>query len=143
MIFPKKKNDPPLLSPTQLIGKIGEDACARYLRRHGYRILSRNYHAEHCEIDLIAESLFTLAIVEVKARVMEPNAVSPYGTPATAVTKDKRRHVSRAAAIYLSTHKTHKHVRFDVMEVFLSSKSGDAPPKVTLIRHHKDAFRPR
>ena len=36
-------------------GAWGEDCAAAYLRRHGYRILARNYSCRFGEIDLIAE----------------------------------------------------------------------------------------
>lgn len=37
-------------------GAWGEDYAAAYLRRHGYRILTRNYSCRFGEIDIIAST---------------------------------------------------------------------------------------
>ena len=39
---------------TAEIGKKGERLAARYLRRHGYRILAKNWRSHRHEIDVIA-----------------------------------------------------------------------------------------
>ena len=41
-------------SPTQAAGAIAEDDAARFLERHGLRIVGRNYRTRLGEIDLIA-----------------------------------------------------------------------------------------
>src|SRR3990172_2102444 len=50
------------------LGRQGERAAARYLRRHRYRILVRNYRCIAGEIDLIASQAATIVFVEVKTR---------------------------------------------------------------------------
>ena len=56
------------------LGRAGEEAAARYLTFHDYRLLDRNWRFEHAEIDLIAEAFGLLIIVEVKTR-----ATAAYG----------------------------------------------------------------
>ena len=53
---------------SRLLGERGERAAARYLRRHGLRVLYRGYRTRWGEIDLIAREADTLVFVEVKAR---------------------------------------------------------------------------
>ena len=56
----------------KLIGQWGEDQACEYLRRHGYRIVGRNYACRFGEIDVIASKRGFLAFVEVKLRAAMP-----------------------------------------------------------------------
>jgi putative endonuclease len=95
------------------LGRRGENAAARYLRRHGYRILARNFRAAGAEIDLIAMEGDTLVFVEVKTRL----GIGA-GTPQEAVGEQKQRRIRRAAELYAVRHYTAEQpVRFDVVAV--------------------------
>ncbi len=50
------------------LGRRGERAAEKYLRRNGYRIVARNFRAAGAEIDLVAMDGETLVFVEVKTR---------------------------------------------------------------------------
>ncbi len=52
------------------LGRRGERIAARYLKRHGYRVLARNVRAPMGEIDLLCESPDgrEIVVVEVKTR---------------------------------------------------------------------------
>ncbi len=39
------------------LGRLGEDAAARYLAARGYRIVARNVRADRVELDLIARAV--------------------------------------------------------------------------------------
>ena len=52
-------------------GAWGEDCAAAYLRRHGYRILARNYSCRFGEIDIIAADRHYVVFVEVKLRASD------------------------------------------------------------------------
>ena len=54
--------------PHAAVGRLGERAAARHLRRKGLKILARNLRVGHGEIDLIALEGATLVFVEVKSR---------------------------------------------------------------------------
>lgn len=54
------------------LGAWGETVAARFLARHGYIILERNYQARHKELDIVARQGETLCFVEVKFRQGEP-----------------------------------------------------------------------
>ena len=53
---------------TKNIGDRGEALAARELKKHGYRILAKNFRSAHGEIDIIAEDRDVLVFVEVKTR---------------------------------------------------------------------------
>lgn len=48
------------------IGKIAEERVEMYLKKHGYKILNRNFHSKFGEIDIIAEKESTISFIEVK-----------------------------------------------------------------------------
>ena len=102
------------------VGKRGERAAARYLRRHGYDILERNIHLSHEEIDIIAINRECIAFVEVKTRVMRPEDADRYSAPASAVTYTKQAHLLRAASTYIAKHGISLQPRMDVIEVYLT-----------------------
>ena len=52
----------------QLLGMYGEIIASRYLREHGYLILSAHYSSRMGEIDLIAKDKKYVCFVEVKTR---------------------------------------------------------------------------
>lgn len=99
----------------QGFGRRGERAAERYLKRHGYRILQRNFRAAGAEIDLVAAEGGTLVFVEVKAR----RGVGT-GTPQEAVDGRKQRRIRRAAEIYVARMDAHDNpIRFDVVAILM------------------------
>ena len=65
-------------------GATGEELACRYLERHGYSILERNWRHQHREIDIIAQWGETLVIAEVKTR-----GVGSFAEARTTVTREK------------------------------------------------------
>ncbi len=51
----------------QIIGQIGEDSACKYLVRHGFNILDRNYLKKWGEIDIVAKKDGKIRFVEVKS----------------------------------------------------------------------------
>ncbi len=49
------------------VGKIGEDTACKYLKKHGFEIVERNYWQKWGEIDVVARKGEMLHFVEVKA----------------------------------------------------------------------------
>ena len=97
------------------IGKAGEDAAFNYLTDQGYRIIFRNFRfSRYGEIDLIAEKSGTICFIEVKAR-----AGTGFGTPAEAVSYEKRKNIVAVANHFLRTgdYSDFK-LRIDVIEVY-------------------------
>jgi putative endonuclease len=55
-------------SNSQKIGELGEDVACKYLEKHGFSILERNYTKKWGEIDIIAKKKETLYFIEVKSK---------------------------------------------------------------------------
>lgn len=94
-------------------GKLGELAVARYLREHGYTVLTANYRCRFGEIDIIAENTAYICFVEVKTR-----GESMRYAPADAVDARKRQRILTTAELYLAQNPSPKQPRLDVAEVF-------------------------
>jgi len=116
-----------MLNRRQRFGKAGESVAARYLRKHGYRILEQNYRTRMGEIDIVARDGDTIVFVEVKARKN-----SRFGSPKWAVTSRKQKTISMVALQYLkATDQSQCRARFDV--VAIRSESGS--PEIELIKN--------
>ena len=115
-------------------GVWGEQVAAVSLAAKGYRILGRNIRfGSRCELDLVARApdSETLVFIEVKTRRAEN-----FGRPMTAVDRNKRRALGRAALRYLHRVKARPaRIRFDVVEV-VGVPDAESP----VIRHIENAF---
>ncbi|MDA3869616.1 MAG: YraN family protein, partial [Gammaproteobacteria bacterium] len=55
------------LSPTSYSrGQDAEKACCEFIRQHGLKLVTRNYHGYRGEIDLIMQEGQTLIFIEVR-----------------------------------------------------------------------------
>ncbi len=119
------------------VGRHGERLAAKYLKKHGFKILETNRHQSHNEIDIIASNQEFVVFVEVKTRSVEADFFSPYGSPAAAVTKGKQRRTVYAAQRYLMEHSCgNKQPRMDVIEVYLNNQT----KKLMKINHIPNAY---
>ena len=94
------------MTERQALGRMGEDAAARLYTDAGYRVIERNRHESHNEIDLILENATSLVFVEVKTRTQSPGTRPRFGRPASAVDAGKRKRTVLAAEAYLREHPT-------------------------------------
>ena len=97
---------------TKTHGVFGEDYTVKYLKKHGYKILERNYHSRFGEIDVIASKKGVLAFVEVKTR--GENAIY---APREAVDYFKQQKCIKTAEFYLVNNPSELQPRFDVSEI--------------------------
>ncbi len=119
------------------IGKIGEDTAVSFLKGNGYKLVDRNVHVSHNEIDIIVKNKEFIVFVEVKTRSTDESMYSDFGTPASAVDKFKIKRTVDAARWYLRTSDFSKlQPRFDVVEVYLNKTDH----KVMNINHIINAF---
>lgn len=82
---------------TRNAGNYGEDLACEYLKKHGYKILERNYRIRGGEIDIVARDGNYLVFVEVKSRWSHE-----YGPPAESMTPWKIRYLLKTAQFYLN-----------------------------------------
>ena len=110
-------------------GTRGEALAVDFLKKKGYRILTRNYRYGHGEIDIIAERENELIFIEVKARWSDE-----FGDPEEAINLRKRGLLRRTAEGYLQENDiTDQCCRFDVVAI---KYEGGRP----VIRHLENAF---
>jgi putative endonuclease len=111
------------------VGLRGEKLAARYLRRHGFKILYRNFRGRHGgEIDLVCRDRETLVFVEVKTRTRED-----FGRPLEAVGRKQQLRISQGALAWLRLLGNPDILfRFDVVEIVLLEAR---PPRIELVRN--------
>ena len=83
------------------LGRRGEQLATAYLTKQGYRILARNWRCVHGEIDIVAERLGVVAVVEVKTR-----SSTAYGHPFDAITAAKAARLRRLAVAWCDSAAT-------------------------------------
>lgn len=102
---------------TKLIGAMGEQAAARYLRQNGYEVLSGNFKTNTGEIDIVVLKEDVICFVEVKTR-----SNNIFSVPADAVDRKKEENIKSAAAAYINKYKLKNEFRYDIVEVYLDEK---------------------
>jgi putative endonuclease len=112
---------------TRRVGEVGENLAEKYLRKHGYRIIERNFSTRFGEIDLIAKKKGVLVFVEVKARL-------GFGRPEWSIDQKKIGKVKKMAECYLVTEQPkHKNLRIDAVCIDLNTDV-----KAEDIRHYEN-----
>ena len=133
-------------SETQKTGEIGENVAVKFLVKHGFAILDRNYTKKWGEIDIVAEKNNLLHFVEVKSVVKEDlEGVSPADAKALAGRHEtldeyrpednmhpwKLKRLSRAIQTYILSKKLdEREWQVDLLAVFLSLKDKKARVKM-------------
>ena len=115
---------------SRTLGERGEALAARYLKRHGFKIVSRRDRSRIGELDLVAVEGRTIVFVEVKTR----RSVRK-GRPTEAIDHAKQCQLTRAALTFLKSHGLlDEQARFDVIAIIWPN---GADPH---IEHFRDAF---
>ncbi len=110
-------------------GASGEKLASRHLRKHGYKILYRNFRGRSGgEIDIVCRDKDTLVFVEVKTRGSEN-----FGRPYESIRSDQKRRISRGALAWLRILDNPDILfRFDVVEVVMAE---GVEPRLELIQN--------
>ena len=96
------------------LGQMGEEMACDFLRSRGHRILARNWHGSHLEVDIISEAEDGVHFVEVKTRTDADAA------PEEKVDVRKQQRISAAALRYLNESGSDREVFFDVVSVVIA-----------------------
>jgi putative endonuclease len=121
-------------SATQKTGEIGENIATKFLVKHGFSILDRNYTKKWGEIDIIAEKDDKLYFVEVKSvscETLDSEKIEQYH-PEDNMHPWKLKRLSRTIQTYLLSDKIpdDKEWQVDLLVVFLDLKNKKAKIKV-------------
>jgi putative endonuclease len=114
------------------LGRRGEQAARRFVRRLGWDLLARNWRHETLgEIDLVALCGTTIVFAEVKTRRFNSASV-----PEDAMREEKRRHLRSLARAFKNKYDLNQLAhRFDVLAITVPSW-----PWPCRIRHYESAF---
>ena len=108
------------------VGRLGEQAAARYLEGLGYRVLDHNWRSpdpeQRGELDLVLRHRRDLVICEVKTRTGEALA-----HPAEAVTREKAARLRRLAVLWLRGHRRSRRSRS-----LFTARTSPAPSRVRI-----------
>ena len=115
--------------PRHALGRRGEKLAEKYLRKHGCKILHRNFRAKGGgEVDLVCRDIAenTLVFAEVKTRTSDEG-----GRPADAVDFAKEALIARGARAWLRLlDRPEVAFRFDIVEVII----GVGRPRINVIK---------
>ena len=108
-------------------GKLGEDVAVKYLEKHGYEIIERNYRKPWGEIDIVAREttgqIQELVFIEVKAQ-----NINFEWRPEENVTFHKKHQLSKIVSTYLKEHRVSESQdwRIDVLALKLDFEAKSA-----------------
>jgi len=107
------------------IGRLGEDIAIRYLQRHGFDLIERNYRKPWGEIDIIAQKKSCIRFIEVKSISRENNTGVSCETltPEDHITTFKLEKVARTATLYMQERNSDLEYQIDVVAVFIDRKT--------------------
>jgi len=113
----------------QEVGKLGEKAARKFLKKRGYRIREKGFRCHHGEIDIVAQKKDWLVFVEVRTK-----SNLEFGTPEESITQAKKEKLIASALTYTSTHKDLPPLwRIDVVAIELDDKG--KPKRIELIEN--------
>lgn len=119
---------------TKDLGKLGEDLAVDFLKKNGYRILTRNFRSKFGEIDIVGidpstSSGPTLVFVEVKTRWSRT-----FGSPEEAITSWKIRSIIKTGQYFKLLHpQTPEALRLDAVVIEMN-KDGQVQ-RIEIVRN--------
>src|SRR4030066_1054827 len=102
----------------QEVGKLGEKAAQKFLKKRGYRIRETGFRCRHGEIDIIVQQKDYLVFVEVRTK-----SNLDFGTPEESITQGKKEKIIASALTYTNTHQNLPALwRIDVVAIELDEE---------------------
>jgi putative endonuclease len=115
----------------QEVGKLGEKAAQKFLKKRGYRIRETGFRCRHGEIDIIAQKRDYLVFVEVRTK-----SNLDFGTPEESITQVKKERLIASALTYTTSHDNLPPLwRIDFVAIELDDKG-----KIKRIDHIENAI---
>jgi putative endonuclease len=99
-------------------GLKAEQIATTFLTQQGLKVITRNFHCKHGEIDIIMQDKDTIVFIEVRLRNNPA-----FGSAAASIDYRKQQKLIRTAQFYLQQHPTDQACRFDAI-LFNSSNMG-------------------
>src|SRR4030043_1691199 len=113
----------------QEVGRLGEKAAQKFLKKGGYRVRETGFRCRHGEIDIIAQQKDCLVFVEVRTK-----SNLDFGTPEESITQAKKERLIASALTYTTTHQNLPSLwRIDVVAIELDDK--DQTRRIDLIEN--------
>ena len=123
-------------SKQQKTGELGENIAVKFLMKHGFTILDRNYTKKWGELDVVAEKAGKIHFVEVKSVIREnlsvvsPETLDQY-RPEDNMHPWKQKRLARTIQTYILSKKLDdREWQVDLLVVFLSLRDKKARVKV-------------
>jgi len=91
-------------------GKAAEEIACSHLKKHGLKLIDKNFYSRYGEIDLIMQDQDTLVFVEVRYRKN-----LDYGGALESVTPSKQKKIQTTALYYIQKKGGEYNSRFDVV----------------------------
>ena len=119
-------------SQKQKIGEIGENIACKFLMKHNFTILDRNYTKKWGELDIVAEKNKKLYFVEVKSISSVPHETKTNYRPEENMHPWKMKRMSRIIQTYLISKKINEDIEWqiDLLIVYLDLNNKKARIKV-------------
>ena len=121
-------------SDSQKIGLLGEDIACKFLMKHGFSILERNYTKKWGEIDIIAQKEDKRYFIEVKSKSVNSLDLVTHETvnrPEDNMHPWKLKRLRRVVETYLISKRLgYVNWQFDLLVVYLDIENRKARVKV-------------
>jgi len=119
-------------SEKQKIGEIGENVAVKFLMKHDFSILDRNYTKKWGEIDIIAEKNSKIYFIEVKSVTHDLSTDKEEtcdSRPEENMHPWKQKRLARVIQTYLLSKNLEKEWQVDLLVVFLNLENKTAKIK--------------
>ena len=111
---------------------MGEKLAENYLVKNGYKLVARNFHTRHGEIDLIFSKDRKLVFVEVKLKIGED-----FGTPEEMITKHKLRQIEMTGEMFLLKYPEYNEI-YDSLQIDAVCIVMDENRDVLRVNHYEN-----
>ena len=101
---------PLILNSRSTKGKACENLACDYLKKNGLKLIDKNFHSRHGEIDLIMQHQDMVVFIEVRYRKNQD-----FGGAKASVTLSKQQKIQKTALFYMQKKGRELNARFDVI----------------------------